>query len=127
MRYRLIQKIVIVVLVFAFLFQIGCQVKTQPPARAPKETPAQVEKTKPTFAKTEIKPLVITITAVGDVMLARGIEEKINQFRADYPFQMISPFLSRADLCLANLECAVTDEGKPIGKSVILAASPQVL
>ncbi len=116
------------VLTIILLFQVGCQAKNNPPTPPEKQTlpvEERIKSIKPAL-QTTTSPL-LTITAVGDVMLARGIEKKIAQYGVDYPFQIVSSLLSQADLSIANLECAVTDEGKPIGKSIILAASPQVL
>jgi len=68
--------------------------------------------------KEKIKPEPITIMAVGDIMLGRSVNTKL-QKQADFtfPFQKINSFFKNTDVVLANLEspfgenCPVTDTG----------------
>jgi poly-gamma-glutamate capsule biosynthesis protein CapA/YwtB (metallophosphatase superfamily) len=50
---------------------------------------------------------VVELTAVGDVMLGRGVTDK------SQPFVAVAPWLGAADLTLGNLECVIAEEGVP--------------
>lgn len=50
----------------------------------------------------------IELVAVGDVMLARGVNKKIKQFGPTYPFRKIQEIISKADIAFCNLECAIS-------------------
>jgi poly-gamma-glutamate synthesis protein (capsule biosynthesis protein) len=73
-------------------------------------------------------PRVITIVAVGDVSLARGVEAAVDE--GIDPFDSVRDVVTSADLAICNLECALTDEtesvpGKgPYGGGVYLAGRP---
>ena len=51
----------------------------------------------------------LTLIFAGDVMLGRGVDEKLQHESAAYPWGDLLPVLESADLLLANLECALTD------------------
>jgi poly-gamma-glutamate synthesis protein (capsule biosynthesis protein) len=51
---------------------------------------------------------LIELVAVGDVMLARGVNEKIMNLGADYPFEKIQGITGSADIAFCNLECAIS-------------------
>jgi gamma-polyglutamate biosynthesis protein CapA len=50
----------------------------------------------------------IALHAVGDLLLARGIERKMAQYGEDYPLRAIAPTLKKADIVIGNLECALS-------------------
>jgi poly-gamma-glutamate synthesis protein (capsule biosynthesis protein) len=52
----------------------------------------------------------VEIAAVGDILLDRGVEKRIKQFGADYPFEKVKNILADADLAFGNLENPVTGE-----------------
>jgi len=52
----------------------------------------------------------IEMVAVGDVMLARGVNKKIKEFGPIYPFKQIQEILSQADIAFCNLECAISSQ-----------------
>jgi len=47
---------------------------------------------------------VINIKAVGDIMLGRNVENKMKANGADYPFALMTEWLKKSDLTIANLE-----------------------
>jgi poly-gamma-glutamate capsule biosynthesis protein CapA/YwtB (metallophosphatase superfamily) len=54
-----------------------------------------------------------TLLFAGDVMLARGVGDKMRAENDwEYPFEKIAPTLRAADLAFANLECPVSDAGR---------------
>ena len=53
------------------------------------------------------------LACVGDVMLARGVSEELAHLEPDEPWGDTLTVLRRADLRLANLECCVSERGRP--------------
>ena len=68
--------------------------------------------------------LPLTIAAVGDIMLARGVSDAITIGQPDGPFAYVRDVLRSADLTVGNLECAVTDLGEAGAKSYTFRAPP---
>jgi poly-gamma-glutamate capsule biosynthesis protein CapA/YwtB (metallophosphatase superfamily) len=50
----------------------------------------------------------VDLMAVGDVMLARGVNNKIKKVGPDYPFEKTQEIISLADIAFCNLECAIS-------------------
>ena len=69
----------------------------------------------------------ITIAAVGDVMLARTIGDRIVGDAPQSPFAAVAPILRSADVAIANLECAVGTGGTPAKKAFTFRAPPLAL
>ena len=70
----------------------------------------------------------VTFTAVGDIMLDRGVGDKIKKLGAEFPFESVAELLSEADLTLGNLESPISSLGKATkGKEVNFRATPQVI
>lgn len=46
----------------------------------------------------------ITLVAVGDILLGRGVGRKIERYGTSYPFEHVAGILSAADLAFGNLE-----------------------
>jgi poly-gamma-glutamate capsule biosynthesis protein CapA/YwtB (metallophosphatase superfamily) len=69
----------------------------------------------------------ITMNFVGDIMLARRIEDFINLYGYEPIFNPTSPILGEAaDITVVNLECALTDQGTPHPtKAVVFRGSPE--
>lgn len=67
---------------------------------------------------------VVTLAAVGDVMLARTVGEAMAVFGAASPFAALAPELRSADLTFANLEMALTERGEPQPKDFVFRAPP---
>jgi poly-gamma-glutamate capsule biosynthesis protein CapA/YwtB (metallophosphatase superfamily) len=51
---------------------------------------------------------LIELVAVGDVMLARGVNGKIRKFGPDHPFDQVQQVISKADIAFCNLESAIS-------------------
>jgi len=68
---------------------------------------------------------VVTIAAVGDVMLDRDVETLMEGNGALYPFERVAGLLGDADLTIANLECAFTDRGVASGKLYTFRVAPR--
>lgn len=54
----------------------------------------------------------ISLVLGGDTMLGRGVAEVIGRRGPAYPLDPVADVTRGADLCLVNLECAFTSEGK---------------
>lgn len=69
----------------------------------------------------------VRLAAVGDVMMARGVEKQCRRSGWDYPFVNLSAILHSADLAFANLECPLTDRPVQSGGPVTFRADPACL
>lgn len=56
---------------------------------------------------------VVTVLAVGDIMLVLGMTRLLRRHGADYPFRQVRPFLARADVLFGNLEAPFTTRNTP--------------
>ena len=56
-------------------------------------------------------PGVVTLNAVGDVMLARDLVTLMDEHGPLYPFELVCSLLADADLTIANLEGTFTERG----------------
>ncbi|HAI21083.1 MAG TPA: hypothetical protein DCM14_04200 [Clostridiales bacterium UBA8153] len=66
----------------------------------------------------------ITLLAVGDVMLGRGVAAKMRLHGLDYPFAQVRELLTGADLVFANLESPLGVRGRPIPNKLIWFRGP---
>lgn len=71
---------------------------------------------------TATAPPRVTLAAVGDVMLARSVGERIVNDGPSVPFAGVESILAPADLAVANLECVITDRGVPQPKAYTFRA-----
>ncbi len=55
----------------------------------------------------------IRLALLGDVMLGRGVNAVLREREPDHPWGDTLPLLGRADLRLCNLECVISDHGRP--------------
>ena len=71
----------------------------------------------------ELPPVAMTLVAVGDVMLGRGVQKR-SQTTSDplYPFTKVAERLRRSHVTLGNLECAITLTGTPAKKPYVFRA-----
>ena len=72
----------------------------------------------------------ITLLAVGDIMLSRGVQYKIEtQGQGDFlfPFLKIAPELSKADIVFGNLEGPISEKGQRVGSIYSFRAKPEVM
>ena len=66
----------------------------------------------------------ITLVAVGDVQLGRGVGSLIERHGPDYPFEHVRDIIQEADLAVFNLECALSENSAPIQKRFSFKADP---
>jgi poly-gamma-glutamate synthesis protein (capsule biosynthesis protein) len=66
----------------------------------------------------------VSIVAVGDVQLGRGVGRKIAECGTDYPFEHVRDMIAGADVAIFNLECALSAEGVAIAKRFSFKADP---
>ncbi|UCF62228.1 MAG: CapA family protein, partial [Anaerolineaceae bacterium] len=71
------------------------------------------------------KDTVVSLTAVGDVMLDRALGDAIHAGKVNYPFAEMIDLLTPADLTIGNLESALGDLGSPADKGYTFRAPPQ--
>lgn len=69
-------------------------------------------------------PPRFTLTAVGDIMLDRGVGTRIKKHRPEYPFIHVAGLLRDADITFGNLESLISESGKKTrGKEITFRAS----
>jgi poly-gamma-glutamate capsule biosynthesis protein CapA/YwtB (metallophosphatase superfamily) len=68
---------------------------------------------------------LVELVAVGDIMLSRTVEERMEVFGKEYPFQVVTDLLRGADLAIGNLESPFSVEGDPIEKRFTFRAHPR--
>lgn len=97
---------------------IAAPVVAPPPApvRVPVDAPAPPTPPDPNDT--------ITIAAVGDLMLARTIGERLEASPPQSPFAAVAPILREADVAIGNLECNIGLTGAPIRKAFNFRAPP---
>jgi poly-gamma-glutamate synthesis protein (capsule biosynthesis protein) len=83
----------------------------EPAAAAPTKTPAATGAS-------------VTISAVGDISLARQVNDWMEQNGAGYPYELIQPLLT-GDIVFGNLEGALTDGGEPWPKAFNFRTPPR--
>jgi poly-gamma-glutamate synthesis protein (capsule biosynthesis protein) len=69
----------------------------------------------------------VRLDAVGDVNLGDGPGEAIVRRGPGYPWRFAGPILRRADLAVANLECAVSRRGAPQPKTFVFRGTARAL
>jgi gamma-polyglutamate biosynthesis protein CapA len=72
----------------------------------------------------------IVLMAVGDIMLDRGVAQKISKKGGGdfgFPFFRISDYLNKADIVFGNLESVISDKGKKVGSIYSFRAFPEAV
>lgn len=78
--------------------------------------------------KLESKDESLTLFFAGDVMLDRGIGDKIHQKEdSRWPFLKIASTTKQADLFFANLESVISDKGHNVGSKYSFRANPRAI
>jgi poly-gamma-glutamate capsule biosynthesis protein CapA/YwtB (metallophosphatase superfamily)/outer membrane protein assembly factor BamB len=72
----------------------------------------------------QVQPLV-SLVAVGDIMLGRGVGNLIRANSPAYPFDLVRELTNQADVAFGNLESPITAGGVPQG-GITLRAAPEV-
>jgi len=68
---------------------------------------------------------LVELVAVGDILLCRTVEERMNQYGIEFPFAVTGDLLRSADIALGNLECPLSTRGEPIEKRFLFRAHPR--
>lgn len=66
----------------------------------------------------------VRLSAVGDVMLAGGVAQLMQQKGSKFPFAKMRPLFLKSDIVFANLECCVSRRGEPLAKQFRFRADP---
>lgn len=66
----------------------------------------------------------VTLVAVGDIMLDRGVRQAMNRHGLTHPFEGTQQVLSSADIAFANLETPISSRGNPLN---MFRAYPDVM
>jgi poly-gamma-glutamate synthesis protein (capsule biosynthesis protein) len=90
---------------------VAAVITSEPPTMAPASSPTVADEQS------------ITISAVGDVSLARQVVERMQAGGAGYPYALIQPLL-RGDIVVGNLEGALTERGDPWPKGYNFRTPP---
>lgn len=75
-------------------------------------------------AKRERAPAQVTLVAVGDVLLCRGVGKQIDRHGADWLFDNTRGVLKGADLAFCNLECPLSKRGVARKRRFLFRADP---
>lgn len=68
----------------------------------------------------------VTLTAVGDVLLARGVVKEIERNGFESLLVDTGDIIRDSDLAFCNLECTLSDRGVPYRRKYIFRASPDL-
>ena len=70
---------------------------------------------------------VVTLSAVGDIMLTGEVEKRVRPAARAHLFDRVRPLLQQADITIGNLECSLSDGGAVAdrNKAYALRASPE--
>lgn len=60
-----------------------------------------------------------TLTVVGDVMLARGVDTQIGKYGLNWPFELVADRTRAGDVTFANLEAPLGTTGTPLPRKLI--------
>jgi poly-gamma-glutamate synthesis protein (capsule biosynthesis protein) len=85
------------------------------------------EKTKPEVINPMPTPCEISFCAAGDVMLDRGVKNRIDDDGRDYIFKKTAGFIRLKDISFCNLECPVSTRGKRKSGGYAFRADPKNL
>lgn len=58
----------------------------------------------------------INMSVVGDILLSRGVGDKIKEEGYEYPYEHVKDIFKDKDIVFGNLECPICDESNPVYK-----------
>jgi len=69
----------------------------------------------------------VVLSFTGDILLSRGVGEKVSEEGTDYPYIEVAELLNSDDMTIGNLECPITVEGDAVYKykEIIFKANPE--
>lgn len=102
----------------------GLLVACSPESAGHMASPPSQPAPKPTVNAATPVPDTVTLRAVGDVLLGGPMARIMAVRGRGYPFQFLKPTLRAADIAFANLECSVSNRGRPIPKQYNFRADP---
>ena len=70
---------------------------------------------------------IVTLVAVGDILLDRGVARKIERHGNGYPFANVEDMLTTADIAFGNLEGPLTERCEKVEKQFRFRASRRYL
>ncbi|MFQ6002018.1 MAG: CapA family protein, partial [Anaerolineae bacterium] len=98
------------------------------PGRAEAEAPQITPYPSLVFSASSAQDVgLVELVAVGDILLCRTVEERMNQYGVEFPFAVTGELLRSADIALGNLECPLSTRGEPIDKRFLFRAHPRNL
>lgn len=59
----------------------------------------------------------VTVSIVGDIMLSRSVQEYLDQYGYDYPYEDVRDIFLNDDLTIGNLECPITNDENSADKT----------
>lgn len=68
----------------------------------------------------------VTLAAVGDILLDRGVARQIKEKGAGYPFERIRQLIGRPDIAIGNLECPLTRHPMLVPKRFVFQSDPRL-
>lgn len=98
------------------------------PSASPTATVAPPSTATPVSTPTPVptpEPRTITISAVGDISLARQVVDRMQANGPAYPFALVTQLFD-GDIVIGNLEGALTDEGTPWPKGYNFRTPPEL-
>jgi poly-gamma-glutamate capsule biosynthesis protein CapA/YwtB (metallophosphatase superfamily)/outer membrane protein assembly factor BamB len=116
-----VNSVVILADIVAWQLVSGSGTKGGPWLPAPPTVPAPLE---PRLAGTEQTDGDAVLVFLGDVCLGRTMETLLARYGPAYPWEGLKPLLQNADLAVANLESALTTQGKLLNKPYLIRAHP---
>lgn len=94
-------------------------------APAPLTTPAPSPTSETLVEPTSSDSGIVTLAAIGDVMLARDLVTLMDEHGALYPFELVTSLLRDVDLTIANLEGTFTERGIAADKLYTFRTPPR--
>lgn len=73
----------------------------------------------------EADEALVEVVFVGDVMLSRTVEERMEVYGSRYPFEGVADLLRKADLTIGNLEAPFSLQGQPLSKRFVFRVDPR--
>ncbi|MCG2796499.1 MAG: CapA family protein [Actinomycetia bacterium] len=69
----------------------------------------------------------VTLTAIGDIIPARTVVQKMDLHGIDYPFERAAPYVRGADIVCGNLECPLSDRVEPPDEGIYFVAPSETI
>lgn len=87
-----------------------------------------LEKYRNEVVRERFKNKVVKISAVGDIMLGRGVGSRLKKSGKELAYKNLESIFNRADILFGNLEHPISDRGKKLpGKGICLRAQPEMV